>query len=173
MVLWHQNREGAKTSLDQEQYIEDLLQKQGKTNCKPLKTPISPNEKFVKATDDDEIADERTYRSLIGSLLFLAKQVRPVILCGVNVLSWFMEKPTKTHMNAVKRILRYLRGSWNLKKDYCKQNNPIFPGESDADWSGDQNDRKSTTGLYFKYSQDSGAISWQVRKQQSVALSSC
>ena len=46
-------------------------------------------------------------------------------------------------------------------------------GESDADWSADQNDRKSTTGFYFKYGKHSGAISWQVRKQQTVALSSC
>ena len=45
-------------------------------------------------------------------------------------------------------------------------------GESDADWSGDQNNRKSTTGFYFKYGQHSGAISWQVRKQQTVARSS-
>ena len=112
-------------SLDQEQYEEDLQQKQGMSNCKPLKTPISPNEKFMKATDDNELADESTYRSLLGCLLFLAKQTRRDILFGVNVLSRFMAKPTKAHMNTVKRILRYLRGSLDLKTAFCKQNNPI------------------------------------------------
>ena len=143
------------------------------SNCKPLKSPISPNEKFTKATDDNELADESTYRSLIGSLLFLAKQTQPDILFGVNVLSRFMAKPIKPHMNAVQRILRYLRGLSNLKIAYCKQNNPILLEESDADRSGNQNDRKSNTGFYFKYGQHSGAILWQVRKQQPVALSNC
>ena len=116
-------------SLDQGQYIEDMLQKQGMRNCKLFKSPISSNEKFVKATDDNELADESTYRRITGSLLFLAKQTRPDILFGVNVLSRFMAKPIKALMNAVKTILRYLRGSSNLKIAYCKQSSPILLGE--------------------------------------------
>ena len=128
----------------------------------------------MKATDDNELADESTYQSLLGCLLFLAKQTRPDILFGVNVLSRFMAKPTKAHMNTVKGILRYLRGSLDLKTAFCKQTKqPYLSGESDADWSCDQNDRKSATGFYFKYGQHSGALSWQVRKKQTVALLSC
>ena len=113
----------------------------------------------MKATDYDELADESTFRNLIGFLLLLAKQTRPDILFGVNVLSRFMAKPTKAHLNAEKTTLRYLRRSPNLKVTYCKQNNPILLGKSDAVWTGDQNDRKPFTRFYFKYGQHSGAIS--------------
>ena len=73
------------------------------SNCNPLKTPISPNEKFMKAPDDNEPEDpedESTYRSLFGSSLFLGKHTRPDILFRVNGLSNFTEKPTKAHMQA-------------------------------------------------------------------------
>ena len=72
-----------------------------------------------------------------------------------------------------KKTLRYLHGTTKLKIVYRKQEDPNLLGESDADCSDDQYDRKSTTGFHFKYSQHSGATSWQVRKQQTVALSNC
>ena len=56
---------------------------------------------------------------------------------------------------------------------YRKQEDPVRLVESDAYWGGDQSDRKSTTGFYFKYGQHIGAISWQVKKQQVFALSNC
>ena len=143
--------------LYQKQYIENLLEKQYVSNCKPLKTSISTNEKFMKATDDAELADETVYRSLMGSLLFLAKLTRPDNLVGVKVLSSFMAQPTKAHMSAVMRIMQYLHGYSNLKITYCKQNNHILLAESAANWSCDQNESKSATGFYFKYGCHSGA----------------
>ena len=64
-------------------------------------------------------------------------------------------------------------GTSNSKSVYWKQKEPVLLGESYADWSGDQNDRKSNTDFYFKNGQHSGAISRQVRLEQTVAFSSC
>ena len=112
---------------------------------------------------------------MIGSPLFLAiaKLTCPDILYDVNILSRFIDKPTQAHMQEAKRISRYLDGTSELINVHRKQEDPVLLGESGADWSGDQNDQKSTAGFYFKYGQHSGAISWQMRKQQTVALSSC
>ena len=52
-----------------------------------------------------------------------------------------------------------------------KNSSSDIVGDSDADWSGDLNDRKSTTGYYFKFEGSGGAISWEVKKQATVALS--
>ena len=61
-----------------------------------------------------------------------------------------MDRPTKAHIPGAKRILRYLLGTTKLKILYRKQEDPVLLGEIDADWIGDRNGRKSTTG-FFKY----------------------
>ena len=71
-----------------------------------------------------------------------------------------------------KRLLRYLQGSKGLKLTYTKEASYDLVGESDADWSGDVNDRKSTTGYYFKLNGRGAALSWGVKKQATVVLSS-
>ena len=71
-----------------------------------------------------------------------------------------------------KRLLRYLQGPKGLKCTYIKEASYDLVGESDADWSGDVNDRKSTRGYYFKLNGRGAALSWGVKKQATVALSS-
>ena len=71
-----------------------------------------------------------------------------------------------------KRLLRYLQGSKGLKLTYTKEASYDLVGESDADWPGDVNDRTSTTGYYFKLNGRGAALSWGVKKQATVALSS-
>ena len=70
-----------------------------------------------------------------------------------------------------KRLLRYLQGSKCLKVIYTKEASYDFVRESDEDWSGDVNDRKSTTGYYFELNGRGVALSWSVKKQATVALS--
>ena len=133
-------RKPGEMSFDQEQYTKDSLKKQGLSSCNLLKIPVIVNGKFVNAIDNDELADANSYGNLMGSLLFIAKQTRPDIFYGVNLLSGFMDKPAKSHMHGAKRFLRYLHGTLKLKIVCRKQENPVLSGESDADWSGDQND---------------------------------
>ena len=113
---------------------------------KPSRTPADLNLKLQTAQNGDEEVDQRIYRSLVGSLLYLAKQTRPDIMFTVNILSRHMNAPTNQHWVCGKRLLRYLQGSKGLKLTYTKEASYDLMGESDADWSGDVNDRKSTTG---------------------------
>ena len=90
----------------------------------------------------------------------------------VNILSRHMNAPTNQHWMCGKRLLRYLQGSKGLKLTYTKEASYDLVGESDADWSGDVNARKSTTGYYFKLNGRGAALSWGVKKQATVAFSS-
>ena len=114
--------------------------------CKPSRTPADLNLKLQTAQNGDEEVDQRIYRSLVGSLLYLAKQTRPDIMFTVNILSRHMNAPTNQHWMCGKRLLRHLQGSKGLKFTYTEEASYDLVGESDADWSGDKNDRKSTTG---------------------------
>ncbi|CAB4002241.1 Hypothetical predicted protein [Paramuricea clavata] len=86
-------------------------------------------------------------------------------------LSRFLDKPDESHWKAAKRVLRYLKGTTDLRLTFLKNSSCDIVGDSDADCSGDLNDRKSTTGYYFKFEGNGGAISWEVKKQATVALS--
>ena len=119
-------------------------------DCNPSKTPAENNLKLVKATEDEQLTDQTLYRSLVGSLLYIAKQTRPDIIWTVNVLSRFMEQPSNSHWLAGKRVLRYLQATKSLKMFYPHDNEFNIIGESDAYWSGDHDDRRSTTGYFFK-----------------------
>ena len=90
-----------------------------------------------------------------------------------NVSSRFMNDPTVDHFNAGKRLLRYLQHTKSLRLFFPSTGDSTLVGETDADWSGDVNGRRSTTGYYFKLGDSGGSVSWQVKKQPTVPLSSC
>ena len=163
-------REEGNVTVDQERYIETMLERFQMDQWKPSRTPADLNLKPQTAQNGDEEVDQRIYRSLVGSLLYLAKQTRPDIMFTVNILSRHMNAPTNQHWMCGKRLLRYLQGSKGLKLTYTKEASYDLVGESDADWSGDVNDRKSTTGCYFKLNGRGAALSWGVKKQATVAL---
>ena len=162
-----------KITVDQKKYVETVLQQFNMSDCKAVATPGEVDLKLVKSDDEEQkLVDPKLYRSLVGSLLFIGKQTRPDILHIVNQLSRFLDKPNESHWKAAKHILRYLKGTIDLRLTFLKNSNSDIIGDSDADWSGDLNDRKSTTGYYFKFEGNGGAISWEVKKQATVALSS-
>ncbi|CAB4034655.1 Hypothetical predicted protein [Paramuricea clavata] len=160
-----------KITVDQTKYIETVLQEFNMSDCKAVATPGEVNLKLVKSNEGKKLVDPKLYRSLVGSLLFIGKQTRPDILNIVNQLSRFLDKPDESHWKAAKRVLRYLKGTTDLRLTFLKNSSCDIVGDSDADWSGDLNDRKSTTGYYFKFEGNGGAISWEVKKQATVALS--
>ena len=142
----------------------------------PSKTPAENNLhnlQLVKATEVEQLVDETLYRSLIGSLLYIAKQTRPDIVWIVNVLSRFMDKPANSHWLTGKRVLRYLQATKSLELVYPRDSDYDLIVESDADWSGDLDDRRSINGYFFKRGFSGGAVSWQTKMQQTVAFSSC
>ena len=147
-----------------------MLERFQMDQCKPSRTPADLIFKLQTAQKGDEEVDQRIYRSLVGSLLYLAKQTRPGIMFTVNIQSRHMNAPTNQNWMCGKRLLRYLQGSKGLKLTYTKEARNDLVGESDADWSREVNDRKPTTGYYFKLNGRGAAISWGVKKQATVAL---
>jgi hypothetical protein len=102
-------------------------------------------------------------------LLYLSVATRPDITYAVSNVAKFSSNPTPKHWTAVKRILRYLRGTSDLGIAFIPQENKDCVGFSDSDWGGDIGDRKSTSGYVFQYA--GGAVSWKSKKQNCVALS--
>ncbi|XP_073041786.1 secreted RxLR effector protein 161-like [Primulina eburnea] len=123
-----------------------------------------------KLSKDDVAAgvDNTQYHSIIGSLLYLSAS-RPDIMFSVCLCARYQADPKDTHLKAVKRILRYISGTVDLGLWYTKETNTNLVGFSDADWAGNLDDRKSTTGGCFYLGNN--LVSWYSRKQNCMSLS--
>lgn len=161
--------EGKEMWMGQPTYVEQLLDAQKMSSCKAVGTPVDPGGHLTSATEEEETVTQQLYQSLIGSLLYLATCTRPDIAFAVGMLAKFSSKPTSRHWTAAKRVLRYLQGTRNYGIQFCQQEEPDCRGYSDADWAGDREDRRSTSGYIFQLC--SGPISWRSKKQTTVALS--
>ncbi|KAG7300019.1 hypothetical protein JYU34_017061 [Plutella xylostella] len=156
-------------SLDQSLYIEKILQRFGMAESKAVNTPCDVSMKLIPAKSDDEVRTDIPYHEAVGCLLYLSQGTRPDITYAVNMLSRFNSKPTKEHWIALKRVLRYLKGTSNMKLTY-KKNEENIVGYCDADWASNIEDRRSCTGHVFLF--QGAAISWASKRQLTVALSS-
>ena len=164
-----QDKESKSIWIGQPAYTENLLKRFGMQDSKPTSTPVDVNSKLQPATKQDETFNHTEYQSAVGSLMYLAVSTRPDIAYAVNNLARFNSNPQKVHWTAMKRVLRYLKGTINHGILYRQDGSDKCIGYSDADWAGDLSDRKSTSGYIFMLS--GGAISWSSRKQKCVALS--
>ena len=164
-----QNKETGSIWLGQKLYTESVLNKYQMDQAKPTKTPVNVSLKLAQASEEDEEVDKTMYQSAVGSLLYLSTRTRPDIAFTVSNVAKFSSKPTKTHWTAVKRILRYLKGTTSYGLLYNTSDLKNCEGYSDADWGGDTNDFKSTSGYVFMFG--GAAVSWRSKKQTSTALS--
>lgn len=153
-------------TLDQEQYVEQLLENFNMKNCKVASTPMECKLDIEKTESCDT---NLPYQQLIGSLMYLSVLTRPDISFSVNYLSQFNRCHTEVHWNYAKRLLRYLKKTKNYCLKYVKDKNDLV-GYVDADWANCKIDRRSYTGYCFLMS--GAPICWESRKQRTVALSS-
>jgi hypothetical protein len=124
----------------------------------------------MSKNDEGEKINSTTFKSLVGSLRYLSC-TRLNILYGVGLVSRFMEIPIMTHFKALKRILRYIKGTIDFGLFYSYSNSFYLVGYSDSDWTEDMDDRKSTTGFVF-YMGDT-VFTWSLKKQSIITLSTC
>jgi cell pole-organizing protein PopZ len=153
--------------IHQSKYAKSLLSKFGLEDCKPVSIPLATGEK-LKKVDGSELADEGLYRKIVGSLLYLTA-TRPDLMYATSLMSRFMNGPTKIHMGAAKRVLRYVQGTLSYGIEYVRNQSTTLIGFCDADWAGSEDDSRSTSGYAFSFG--SGAFSWASVKQNTVALS--
>jgi hypothetical protein len=132
------------TFISQTKYIQDILKKFGMKDGKPIKTPMGTNGHLNLNTGGKSV-DQKVYRSMIGSLLYLCAS-RPVIMLSVCMCARFQANPKEVHLRVVKRIMRYLVYTPKFGLWYPKGSTFDLIGYSDADWAGYKIDRKSTSG---------------------------
>jgi ATP-binding cassette subfamily B (MDR/TAP) protein 1 len=142
-------------------------------DCKPISTPLPVNFKLSSGMSPSNEAERMEmsrvpYASAVGSLMYAMICTRPDIAQAVGVVSRFMADPGKEHWNAVKRILRYIKGTSGVA--ICFGGSELtVRGYVDSDFAGDHDKRKSTTGYVFTLA--GGAVSWLSKLQTVVALS--
>lgn len=138
--------------------------------CKAVKYPMESQEQITKDERGNPV-DPSQYKSIVGGLRYLVHTC-PDIAYAMGIVSRHMERPTEMHMNAVKRILRYVKGMIDFGLLYSKSSgNTVLTGYSDSDFAGNIEDRKSTGGMVFYL--DESVITWVSQKQKCVTLSSC
>ncbi|KAL5579984.1 hypothetical protein UlMin_012426 [Ulmus minor] len=136
-------------------------------NAKMYNTPMSTTVKISK--DESGIrVDSKLYRSMIGSLLYLTAS-RPDLCYSVGVCARFQADPKESHLQAVKRIIRYVNGTLDYVLWYSMDTTTDLVDYSDADWAGTIDDRKSTSGGCFYLGNN--LVSWFSKKQNSISLS--
>jgi hypothetical protein len=155
------------TFISQSKYIQDILTKFGMKDVKPIKTPMGTNGHLDLDTGGKSV-DQKVYRSMIGSLLYLCAS-RPDIMLSVWMCARFQADPKEVHLRVVKRILIYLVHTPKFGLWYPKGSTFDLIGYSDADWVGCKIDRKSTSGTCQFLGRS--LVSWASKKQNSVALS--
>ncbi len=154
--------------LSQELMTTELVANYGLEHSKTKAVPLSPAIKLTKDEGEPLDKEKYPYSQLVGSLMYLSVSTRPDIAYAVGALARYMSCPTSVHWLAAKGVLRYLAGT----RDYCL----IFSGSSlqlvgycDADYAGDLDSRRSTTGYVFIM--NGAAISWQSKRQPTIAAS--
>ncbi|GKE84631.1 retrovirus-related pol polyprotein from transposon TNT 1-94 [Tanacetum coccineum] len=130
---------------NQSKYIKETLKKFGIEDSKPIKTPTSSETKLTRDEDGESVNDIK-YRGMIGSLLYLMAS-RPDIMFSLCLYTRFQEVPKTSHLDVIKRIFRYIKGTTHLGLWYPKGTGVETIVYADFDHVRDYVDRKSTSGV--------------------------
>jgi hypothetical protein len=123
----------------------------------------------LRADEGNLVEDTTMYKCIVGSLIYMTI-IRPNLSYVVGVVSQFMQTPRKPHLDAMRRILRYIKHTLQCGIFYEAKSQLQVHGYTNVDWAGNVSNRRSTSGFMFSFG--SGDISWSSKKQPTVALSS-
>ena len=158
--------------LTQQKYATDILHRFNMQHCNSAETPAEAG-LWLDRDSEEDLVDATEFRRIVGALRYLCN-TRPDLVFSVGLISRVMDRPRVSHLNAAKRILRYVKGTIGygiLMPINHSENTRNLYGYTDADWCGDKSDRKNIAGFVFLI--DSTPISWSSKKESVVALSSC
>ncbi|KAI3770544.1 hypothetical protein L6452_01680 [Arctium lappa] len=153
--------------ISQSKYVFDILKKFKMDKSTSIGTPMAHGAK-IGLNPDGKVVDHKTYRGMIGSLMYLTAS-HPDIMFSTCLCARFQAKPKQSYLLAVKRIFRYIKGTPYLGLWYPKSSYYKLIAYSDADFGGNQLDRKSTSG-HLQFLGDR-LISWTSKKQNCVSIS--
>jgi len=166
-----QDKTTSSITITQTQYLKKILKRFQITKCYPVTTPLDPNVKLDKTSDDAELTLPQLvheYSAVIGSLNFATIVTRLDLKYMVYELSQFINNPSPIHWTAAKYALYYIKGILNLDIIYLPSNlNPH--SYLDVNWGTNLTDKRSVLGYTIMFR--GGAISWYLKKQPTVTLS--
>ena len=180
------DRQRMTLTLDQESYVNQVLEDYGMDQCWSTHTPGTSIQELYPVGDEvkpdehrksrgehgciDSKVSTESYASVVGSLQYAACSTRPDIAHAVNSLAAFLKGPQPRHVNAAKRVLRYLAGTRGLGLTYSGTHDFKMECYADSDWAANPEDRKSISG-YLAHA-CGAAIDWHSKRQPTVAQSS-
>jgi hypothetical protein len=170
----HRDRKNRILGLSQKAYLNSVLKKFSMEESKSVAVPILKGIKLseemcAKTPEERKFMSNIPYSSALGSLMYAMLFTRPDLCYAVGILSRYQVNPGETHWKQLRNVLRYVKGTMDYHLCFNGHNLQL-QGFTDADWQGDLDERKSTSGYIFKLA--GGAISWRSKKQESVAQSS-
>ncbi|CAM8920548.1 unnamed protein product [Rhodiola kirilowii] len=139
-------RENKGLALSQSHYVEKVLKKFNCLNCSLVSTPMDPSVKLLPNTS--EYVSQLEYSQVIGCLMYAMTSIRPDIAYAVGNLSKYTSNPSNLHWEAIKRVLKYLKGTMNYGLVYAGFPS-LFEGYTDANWITNLEDNSSTSGWVF------------------------
>ncbi|XP_047309704.1 secreted RxLR effector protein 161-like [Impatiens glandulifera] len=163
-----------KLFLSQKGYIEKVLSRFGISSAKPIDTPCAANIHLTtlfspQTYEEKKYMSRVPYYSAVGSLMYVMVCTRPDLAQVVSVVSRFMVQPGKDHWQSVKRIFRYLRGTFDVGLIYGGDTQYLITRYSDSDYARDVDSRRSMTGYVFTLG--GSVVSWKATLQPTVTLS--
>ncbi|GJY91325.1 retrovirus-related pol polyprotein from transposon TNT 1-94 [Tanacetum coccineum] len=153
--------------INQAKYALEILKKYGMNLIDHVDTPMVDR---LKLDEDLKgfLVDQTRFRGMVGSLMYLTAG-RPDLVYDVCICARYQAKPTKKHLEAIKRVFRYLRGTIHMGLWYPKDNAMALTAYADADHAGCQDTRRSTSGSAQFLGEK--LVSWSSKKQRSTAIS--
>ena len=169
-------RERGRLTLSSERYVKELAARFNSYKTKNRSTPQEPGSKLMKPTgelaDRTEFQANRSYREIVGSLLYVSITTRPDISYGVGRLSRYLNDFDQTHWKAALYLLGYLQTTKDKELIFQRKTQPggvQISCFTDAAWADDKDTRKSTAG-YLVYINDT-LICWKSTREKTIALS--
>lgn len=169
-------RDRGKLVISQKGYLSKVVKWFNMDDAKPTSVPLAAHFRLSSTQSPDTIEDKEQvmkvpYANAIGSIMYAMVCTRPDISHAVSVTSRFMGNPGKEHWQAVKWVLRYLKGTQETGLVYCRGSDTSqqVQGFVDSDYAGDLDKRRSLTGYAFTLF--GNTISWKASLQHIVALS--
>ncbi|CAM8917015.1 unnamed protein product [Rhodiola kirilowii] len=159
-------RENKGITLSQSHYVEKVLKKFNYLNCSPISTPMDTSVKILP--NMGEAVSQLEYSQVIGCLMYAMTSTRPDIAYVVGKLSRYTSNPSTHHWEAIRRVLKYLKGTMNHGLTYASFPS-VLEGYTDASWITNLEDHSSTSGWVFLLG--GGTISWALKKQTCIISS--
>ncbi|CAI7865998.1 unnamed protein product [Closterium sp. NIES-53] len=160
-------------TLTQSHMVQQVLQRFGFTYSSPLSTPLPTGHSLSALPADESVEPSGPYPELVGCLMYLMTCTRPDLAYPLSILARYVApgRHRKEHMDAAKRVLRYLCSTSSMGLVLGGRDRPVLTGHSDASWADDQATQRSSQG--YTFSLGSGSVSWRSTCSSSVLSSSC